>query len=458
MHAGRVLLFSLFTAGIIASPAGIAYAVSNTGADKAAQNPPQCNQLFGLPQGTITQGGKDATVMNPEVCAAYAFLISRYQPGSRSSAGLSNAKVIGITSLNPDFAVALAKMLKAMPGNIMINSAYRTEQGQGSKNPESNHRYGCAVDLGWSQSDCGSAACQWMQTTGPQYGLQIRMKYSPEWNHVEPINVQQCRAAGPGGGVTPTTGTPSSALADQIRQALGMPQQSSTQPPPPPPPPTSQPASTAPAPISSPAPTTAATPLTGTTPISTATPGSPTACTPQYSCSNGTYVYQTSSCTTITVQTCKYGCSSDGTTCATSGNQSQGTSTQSTSTSAFDLINQYANPVSNSIDIGTGTSIALNQDLQNIGGDVGATTSATSSDQVDSLGNVATLQPPGAQQTFTSGDLANSPGPTPMTTSNSLVGNLIAALQNILAFLGNYLRPFGGTPPGVVLPGSAVAD
>src|SRR3989344_2523566 len=199
-----------------------------------ARNPELCDKLFNLPQGTITRAA-DAKVMSPEVCAAYQFLISRYTPGPRSSKGLSNPKVEGIIRLNPDFAVALARMLNAAP-YMMINSAYRTKEGQGSVNPDSNHTYGCAVDLGYSQSDCGSSQCQFVLRSGPPtYGLQIRMKYSPEWNHVEPVNVQQCRAKGPGGGVTPGAASPTSELSDAIRRAMGQP------PAPPPPPPQQQP-------------------------------------------------------------------------------------------------------------------------------------------------------------------------------------------------------------------------
>src|SRR3989344_2914259 len=199
-----------------------------------AQNPELCDKLFNLPHGTITRAA-DAKVMSPEVCGAYQFLISRYAPGPRSSVGLSNPKVDGITRLNPDFAVALAKMLNAAP-YMLINSAFRTKEGQGSVNPDSNHTYGCAVDLGYAKSNCGSSQCQFVLQSGPPaYGLQIRMKYDPEWNHVEPVNVQQCRAKGPGGGVTPGAGSPTSQLSDAIRRARG------EQPPPPPPPPQQQP-------------------------------------------------------------------------------------------------------------------------------------------------------------------------------------------------------------------------
>ncbi|RJQ34567.1 hypothetical protein C4556_02480 [Candidatus Parcubacteria bacterium] len=193
--------------------------VSSPATLDAAENPELCNQLFGLPEGTI-QMDADKRIMNPEVCEAYAFLISRYNPGPRSSVGLSNPKVEGITKLNPDFALALAKMLRAAPP-MGINSAYRTPAGQGSKNPQSNHIYGCAADLGYSQGGCGSAHCQWVLRNAPSYGIHIRMKYSPEWNHVEPIAKDACRNNGPGVGA-PVANAPSSGLADSIRQSVGL--------------------------------------------------------------------------------------------------------------------------------------------------------------------------------------------------------------------------------------------
>jgi len=184
---------------------------------QAEENPEACNALFGLPKGTIRMEA-DRKIMNPEVCAAYEFLISRYAPGPRSSVGLSNPKVEGIIKLNPDFAVALAKMLENAP-YMAIFSAYRTPEGQGSKNPESNHIYGCAVDLGYGQHDCNSALCQWVSRNAPGYGLQIRMRWDPEWNHVEPIAKDACRNNGPGVGV-PVARPPSSGLVDSVRDSL----------------------------------------------------------------------------------------------------------------------------------------------------------------------------------------------------------------------------------------------
>jgi hypothetical protein len=360
-----------------------------------------------------------------------------------------------ISCLSAPFAEKLKTFMEAVPGGIpVITSGYRGTAAQNAAIQsgashvtnacQSYHPYGLAADFNNNRA----AQTQWMRANAHAYGFNILGDWDA--NHFQDNGglSGQCGACptdttGGDGVLQPSASSqsPSSGLANQVRQALGMQQQ-----PPPPPPPAPPPPQT-PTPLITPTPTTAS--------------GNPTACTPQYSCSNGSYIYQTSSCTTLTVQTCKYGCSSDGTTCALSPqsassssatgiNIGSGTGTgtsadNGSSSSTFALIDQYANPVSDSIDIGTGTPIALNQDLQNIGGDTGAL-SATSSDYIDASGNVVALQPQ-AQQTFTSGDLANSPGPTPMTTSNSFVGNLIAALQSALAFLGNYLKPFGGQIP-----------
>ena len=339
-----------------------------------------------------------------------------------------------ISCLSAPFAEKLKTFMEAVPGGPpVITDGYRDPSKQaglvasGASHAgacESYHNYGLAADFNNNKA----AQTQWMRANAQAYGMNILGTWDP--NHFQDAGGRsgQCGACATDNGdglLTPSASSqpPSSGLANQVRQALGMPQQ------PPPPPP--QPAPT-------PAPTTPTTPTTGTTPAGTTPSGSSTICTPQYSCSNGTYTYQTSSCTSITIQTCQYGCSSDGSACATSS-----TSTKN-ATSTFDLINQYANPVSNSIDIGTGTPIALNQDLQDVGGDLGTALAGTSSDQIDYSGNVANLQPTQAQQTFTSGDLANSP--VSGMTQNTFAGNLIATLQQILAFLGNYLRPFGGMP------------
>lgn len=161
---------------------------------------------------------------------AKRFLISRYNPGQRSSIGFGNPKVEGINGLNADFAVRVAKLLQDSPYFMTINSAVRTPQGQGSRNPNSNHIYGCAVDLQYtrdgttSQDDCHSEACRWIEQNALNnpYKLHIRMKYAPEWNHIEPIDIAACRANKNGNpDIAAPSRTPSSYLSQALRDYLG---------------------------------------------------------------------------------------------------------------------------------------------------------------------------------------------------------------------------------------------
>lgn len=176
---------------------------------QAQANPAVCNEVFGLPDGTIMQGVDKSVVANAEACEAYKFLISRYQIGSRSAPCIKT-KAQGITGLNPDFAIALAKLLKKAPAHLMVISALRPRACQGSVNSESNHIYGCAVDLGYDQNSCSSSICQWIRANVASEGLQIRMPYAPEWNHIEPADTQKCRSKSPGGGIVPGSTPPSS--------------------------------------------------------------------------------------------------------------------------------------------------------------------------------------------------------------------------------------------------------
>ena len=368
-----------------------------------AQNPELCDKLFNLPQGTITRAA-DAKVMSPEVCGAYQFLISRYAPGPRSSVGLSNPKVDGITRLNPDFAVALAKMLNAAP-YMLINSAFRTKEGQGSVNPDSNHTYGCAVDLKYAQSNCGSSQCQFVLQSGPPaYGLQIRMKYDPEWNHVEPMNVQQCRAKGPGGGVTPGVGSPTSQLSDAIRRAMGQ------QPPPPPPPMQPQP----------------------TLPPQPPLPEQPTL--PAQSPSSTAQLTPISGIINTNTNT----------------DTNTNTNSASSSTSTIDLINEFLDPISDSIDIGKIVDIDLNPDTSDA-----TSLDAKRSASVSASGTLAIYRTLNVPQTFTSNDLANNPVSGYIGGDNTFALRILDTMKKALLYALEYLKPFGGYVPGTVPPGTS---
>lgn len=196
--------------------------ISKTSAEAQAPSA-QCAELLAF----SSKMGRpiDQKFINNEVCSAYQFLIERYTIGERSAACIKS-KAEGITGLNPDFAVRLAKLLKDAPVYIGINSALRPRACQGSTNPESNHVYGCAVDLGYSQSSCDSAACQWILRNAPQepYKIHIRMKYSREWNHVEPLDRESCRAGKAGDPSIPSP-APSAAFSQAVRQAFGLPTQ-----------------------------------------------------------------------------------------------------------------------------------------------------------------------------------------------------------------------------------------
>lgn len=468
----------------------VAQAVTNTPADQRAANPPNCDPLYGLPQGTVTQGGKDQTLMSADVCAAYQFLLTRYiGTGPRSSTGQPSS-TSGITGLNPGFAVQLEKLLKAMPGNVTIISAYRTVSGQGDTNPESNHRYGCAADLGWSQDNCSSQTCQWMLANGPSVaGIQIRMKYAPEWNHVEPINVQACRAGGnPGGGTGAGTTVP---FDSSLRSALGLQQPvmntqacftslgnpptiaqpgtvlqsqcltnanvgGSTTPPPPPPAqqsaaqPTTSGGSTATTPA-----TTQTTQTTSTTPPPLGTPNTipypAGTCAAQTFCAqtDGNLYVRSTTCVDQISQQCSNGCT--GNACNTPA-----ASTGSGSSNA--LINLLLNPTPAPGQTPTSTPVSLSQSVQ-AQGDV-ANILPYGNPQTPAASNVAGLQPGSAQalssNTFTSGDLGNSAPAysAAPSTFQAVLGQMKGILYNMLAYLSANFQPFGGIP-GTVLPGTS---
>ena len=199
---------------------------------------------------------------------AKQFLISLYtNPGTCSQKGLSNPRVEGIQKLDSQFAVNLAALLKAAPMSITINSAFRTPEAQQCANPKvqsSNHSRGCAVDLGYNQNTCSTAACQWVVANASKYNLTIRMRYSPEWNHIEPTI-----CAGKSTGAVSTNGTYANS---EDANPTTSPIVSST-------------ASTysgAPVPTVS----TSASTLPATTQTTQTTSSSASVCTPAFSCSN----------------------------------------------------------------------------------------------------------------------------------------------------------------------------
>jgi len=372
----RVTYRVVRAAWLVALMAGMIFSFTSAYAQQSAGTPTQqnsaaCDQLFNLPQGTMTSS-VGQTVMNPTVCAAYQYLISIYQPGSSTLACIPNAKVVGITSLNPDFAVRAAKMLQAAQaavGPFGINSAYRNACAQKSANPAgfagnpngSMHTKGLAIDLiypgGGTKNDCSSAGYKWIIANAKNYGIaqysQVHSYVSGECNHVENTGTVN-GGTGPGASQVPNTPPTSGAPFDStVRDIVTPPQQMNAsacvtsvnplvvaqpgtvyqsqcltnaqgqqQPLPPQQPPMApqqpqlpaQPATAAPV-------TTATTPTSATqTPpplgVQNTTPLAAGTCAPQFYCSGTNYYYRNSTCVDQVYQSCPNGCSAGGTTCA----------------------------------------------------------------------------------------------------------------------------------------------
>ena len=425
-----------------AAPSG---SPSSSGLPSASANPESCNMLFGLPKGTI-RGALDTKVMNPEVCDAYLFLMSRYIPGNCSQQ-VPNAKTNGITSLNPDFAVALAKMLRAMPFPITINSAYRDKNAQNCANPSapsSNHTFGCAIDLTYPKDHCNSTACQWTRMNSGTFGLRIRMPFAPEWNHIEPTDFKQCRARGPGGGVVPNRYSPTSNLSNTFRNYIN--------PPPQPPQITPyQPPSSSQQPSGSTSQTPPPLGTQNTTPYTSGT------CAPQFYCQGSSLFYRSSTCVDQVSEVCQGGCS--GTSCVGSSRSvsnvldealSRATSTRPTTTpstkpedeeeperklSAFEQIMLLldAAPV--------GVSSEPEPFDVNVSGD-----EARRLEDASQRGSTSTFLgggfgyiSPGSQQTFQSGEMQAYTDPRERHAAQTTLEIMRQVLLNVLA----YLRPFG---------------
>ncbi len=444
----RLVATSLFVTFVLLTIPHLSNAALTIPDQSSSVNPAICDQLFDLPQGTITRPA-DQVVMSSAACAAYQFLLTRYTP----SAGGCSTKYVpgnqGVTRLDPSFAIQLANMLKTAPMNITIVSGYRNPQAQQCANSRainSNHIKGCAVDLSWEQSSCNSPACQWVLANGPKSSLNIPMHYNPEWNHLQPVNLGQCKL-GPGGIGAPfdqalrglfgqnqrnttecltSLNPPIIAPAGTVLQSQCLTNAQGQRPQLPP----MSPAATQPT-LSG-----AVAPPVGVVNTTALPPGT---CAPQFYCSGSTYYYRSSACVDQMYQTCQYGCK-DSTTCAANPQSASSTnsSTSGSGTSTYDLIGQYANPVSTT-NIGTVAPIALNPSTGNP-----AVLQPPSQGGVYAPAGVAGVQPPPSQETFTSSDLANSPlyG---RSQSAFLAG--LNSLKNTLLGILNYLRPFGGNVP-----------
>ncbi len=308
-------------------------------------------------------------------------------------------KSSNISCLDSEFAQKLKKFMEAVPGGPpIIISAYRppgaqvalVSSGASRAGPcESYHNYGLAADFSTNQIG-------WMRANSRQFGINIIGAWDP--NHFQDARgiFGQCGACSGGvGGLLPDQGggdAPFSPISNALRNFFNPP------PPPPPPPP----------PIQQPLPR--AEQQTLQSAFQFATPTSP---------------------------------SNLPTSVSSQINTNQNTNNSGSGTSTFDLIDQYANPVRGSIDIGTIVSIALNPNTSDI-----AMLQGTRPDSsVYTSGTITSIQPTNAPQTFTSGDLANSYAPPNVSAQNSFLLNILNTMKNTLLRALNYLKPFGGNVP-----------
>ncbi len=205
-----------------------------------------CAGMLGL-TGTSINDATRTTLINPETCAAYRFLLERNGTGTRGTQ-CYKSQSDRILKLNPGFAVGLYKSLaeieKLTGRKNIVQSGFRCDGTNG------HHTKGCAVDIIWGScqgkgdawrcsSDRFDAPEQkWIDANGRSapYNIHLRLRFAPEGHHVEPVNTQGCVTGVVSGSAAP----PSSAFTSAIREALGL-NQSPQQPPPPPPPMQQQP-------------------------------------------------------------------------------------------------------------------------------------------------------------------------------------------------------------------------
>lgn len=452
-------------------------------------HPAAANEVPGVAAGTCVGGNTTTTLLNGGCDTNPYPELEKYKNGGNveitPSGGPGNGTSDLRNGINPALACRLLKFFQYAQQTkgcvFKINSAYRSAQlqrqlcGNGRQNcappGTSCHQYGLAVDV-TSSSQCMSWATSFLgiQNPGSPGAQQFKLHFPVRTDlvHIQCIEnmVGGCSASTkpcdgsvritPDLTFTPTTGLP---FDQSLRQALGVP--------PPPPPPPAQSAVT---PISQPTQSTQSQTGTTATPPSidtlNSTPYPAGTCTPQTYCSksDGNIYYRATTCVDQKYQTCPSGCTGliCNATSTTSSNSplsdllsptgdtqstdSSSDSNTSSGTSTFDLIDFFANPVSNTAaDIGTSTPIDITNAVQD------ADNASTLQPQTPN-GPVIQTPPQGSsgygpvpQQTFTSNDLSNTPGAytPPVSTFQVTLSAMKATLLIILA----HLQPFGGVGP-----------
>ena len=309
-----------------------------------------------------------------------------------------------IQGLDEKFAVCAAKFLKSARDNgtnVCIREGARTVEKQNQYvqrgviackgGAKCEHPRGLAIDVNVRPNINSCASYTNLHKAAPQFGLDFYMKCSDAY-HFRPTG-----AGCSGGGVVPPpgSGSPTSQLSDAIRRAMGQ-----QPPPPPPPPPQQQPALP---------------PQQTPTDQSTPPTQSPTS--------------------TAQKQPAPI---SDIININTNDNTNTNKSTSSP-TSTIDLINEFLDPVSDSIDIGKAVDIDLNPD----------TSDATSLDAkrpapVNASGTSVLNGTLNVPQTFTTGDLSKGPVSGYIVGENTFMLRMLDVMKNTLLLALNYLKPFGG--------------
>ncbi len=301
-----------------------------------------------------------------------------------------------ISCMRAEFAQKLKNFMEAVPGGPpTISDGYRAPgkqtalvaSGASKAGPcQSYHNYGLAADFNQNRN-----LLPWMHANAGRHGLKTITPVD-DWDpgHFQDANgiSGQCGACAndTGNGTVPDTGAPGSgpkSLSDQIRQALGQ------QPPPPPPqqqPPQSQPTTPS---------TQQQTPVSNLLSIPTSTSA-----------------------------------------VSTNINVNQNTN----ATSTLDLIEEFLNPVSDSITIGTAVDIDLNPDTRDAISLNGKKPTST----LNATGTLAIYQTLSVPQTFTSNDLANNPVSGYFSGENTFIWKILETMKNTLLLALSYLRPFGG--------------
>ena len=345
-------------------------------------------------------------------------------------AGLGGAGV----GMDPKFLMCFQRFMQAAERrlNVCISAALRTAAHQqasaddprntvvcGRFNPIGNctHVRGIAIDINELNGRYSEA-----HQLASSMGLRIPLPVADKW-HIQ--------AGGP-------CGTPD--FSNPVPQTLPAPNQTQR------PVPNQQAPAARPAPAPQPAPA-------QTTPAPAATTPAQQTCTPQFTCTNGVMYYQTSACAMQQYQVCANGCSGNICAVSTTGTSlvsdfltKTPTTTVATTTrqatSTFDLIGALAGGT------GTKTNVAPVATSVNLSGLSGQGVAVLQGGVPVQLNNPAANNvyspTPTSQETFRSGDLAQSPGaqtysPQQLSTFQSILANLKTIVLRIL----DYLRPFG---------------